>query len=72
MLDCYIMFTLVLKSIILVKECRVGKLSLVRANDLHVINYYMLHKKNMIAYYHLAFINLQASIGLMHLPVTFN
>ena len=37
------------------KESRAGKLGLVRADDLNHINHYMLHKKNMFLYKHLAF-----------------
>ena len=38
------------------KECRLGKLSPVRANNLNLINHYMLYKKNMTSYKYLAFI----------------
>ena len=39
------------------KECRVGKLSLLRANDLNLTNHYMLLKENITLYKHLAFTN---------------
>ena len=40
------------------KECRLGKLSPVRANNLNLINHYMLCKKNMTSYKKLAFMNI--------------
>ena len=55
MFDLYILYILVLKSIILFKECRVQKLSLVRANNLNLFNHYMLCKINMTLYKHLPF-----------------
>ena len=38
----------------------IGKFSLVRANDLNLINNYMLYKKNMTSYKRLAFIKFVA------------
>ena len=40
---------------------RVEKFSLVRANDLNPVNHYMLYKKNMTSYKHIAFIKIEES-----------
>ena len=50
-------YLLVLKSTRF-KECRVGKSSLLRANDLSLSNHGMLYKENMNSHKHLAFITL--------------
>ena len=41
-----------------ITQCRVGKLRLVRANDLNLINYYMLYLQLTRKVWHLAFIKL--------------
>ena len=58
MFDLYIMYSLGLKSIILVYRIQGISPSLVRADDLNLINHYMLYKKNMTSYKHLAFIKI--------------
>ena len=39
-----------------IAHCRLGKLSLVRTNDLNLIHHYIVYKKNMTSDKHLAFI----------------
>ena len=56
MFDLYIMYSLGLKSIILVYRIQGISPSLVRADDLNLINHYMLYKKSMTPYKYLDFL----------------